>query len=57
MTKIEYLKKRYISECIRLRDASFLESEFFKYGDVFDYYCKRLLRKGLSVKELGQLNE
>lgn len=52
MNKVEYLMKRYTKECRRLQDASFWEAEFFKYGDVFDYYCKRLLRKGLSIKEL-----
>lgn len=52
MTKTEYLMKRYMNECHRLQDASFWEAEFFKYGDVCTYYCKRLLRKGLSVNEL-----
>ena len=57
MTKIEYLMKRYMNECHRLQDASFWEAEFFKYGDSWEYFCKRLLRKGLSTKELVVSNK
>lgn len=52
MTKTEYLMKRYRNECHRLQNSSFWEAEFFKYGDAWEYFCKRLLRKGLSTKEL-----
>lgn len=52
MTKTEYLMKRYRNECHRLQNSSFWEAEFFKYGDAWEYFYKRLLRKGLSTKEL-----
>ena len=55
MSKIEYLIRRYVGEYNKMHGVTYWESEFFKYGDVVDYYFKRLRRKGvvLAVGPLG----